>query len=48
MPIEPKNVEQLVKAIKTLLEDKDLGIKMGKNGRKKIEEELIDIWSSEP
>lgn len=51
--IESKNVEQLGCAIKTLLEDKALRIKMGENGRKKIKEEfnihtevdkLLEIW----
>ena len=35
--VEPKNVRQLVNAIKILLEDKDLRIKMGLNGKRKIE-----------
>jgi colanic acid/amylovoran biosynthesis glycosyltransferase len=50
---EPKNVEQLANVIKTLLEDKDLRVKMEWNGRKKIEkdfnihtevEKLLKVW----
>lgn len=51
---EPRNTEQLIKIIKILLEDEDLKVKMGENGRKKIEnefnihkqiEKLLKIWS---
>ena len=38
--VEPKNVEQLANAIKILLQDEDMRTKMGKRGRKKIEEKF--------
>ena len=38
--VEPKNVEQLANAIKILLQDEDMRTKMGKSGRKKIEEKF--------
>lgn len=52
--VKSRNVKQLVDSIKTLLENKKLRIKMGENGRKKIEKEfnihkeiekLLKIWS---
>jgi len=53
--MEPRNGKQLANAIKTLIENKNLRTKMGRNGRKKIEIEfnihkeikkLIDIWEN--
>jgi len=53
--VEPKNIKQLSNAIKSLLEDKNLRIKMGRNGRRKIEAEfnihkevskLVNIWEN--
>ena len=38
--VEPKNVEQLANAIKILLQDEDMRRKMGKRGRRKIEEKF--------
>jgi len=38
--VEPKNPEQLAKAIKKLLLDENVRKKMGKNGRKKVIEEF--------
>ena len=38
--VEPENVEQLVNAIKILLQDEDMRTKMGRRGRKKIEEKF--------
>jgi glycosyltransferase involved in cell wall biosynthesis len=51
--VKPKSVEGLVEAIITLLNDKELCIKMGQNGRKLIEKhftqekiasETIAVW----
>jgi len=51
--VEPENVEQLANALKILLQDEDMRRKMGKRGRKKIEEKfnihkevekLLRIW----
>jgi len=51
--VEPENVEQLANALKILLQDEDMRTKMGKRGRKKIEEKfniqkevgkLLKIW----
>ena len=53
--VESKNVEQLVEAIKNLLEHKNLREMLGENGRKKIEnkfnisyevKKLLEIWST--
>ena len=52
---KPKDCRKLANAIRTLFEDKSLRIKMGKNGRRKIEknfnihrevEKLIEMWES--
>jgi len=51
--VEPKNVEQLVIAIRTLLSDTDLRAKLGKAAREKVEKEfnihtevekLLHVW----
>ena len=51
--VKPENVEQLANALKILLQDEDIRRKMGKRGRKKIEEKfninkeiekLLKIW----
>jgi len=38
--IEPKNVEQLTKACAELIEDKDLRMKLGENGRESVKEKF--------
>jgi len=38
--VEPENVEQLANALKILLQDENMRTKMGKRGRKKIEEKF--------
>ncbi len=51
--VEPKNVEQLANVIKTLLDDENLRVRIGENGREKIEadfnvhkevDKLLGIW----
>lgn len=53
--VEPKNVKQLVEAMKNLLEHKNLRKMLGENGRKKIEnnfnisyevKKMLEIWST--